>query len=70
MTINDSINQQIVELQDIIELILHNFIATSAHAGSANISVYNSCIHIPDSYKLVEEIHVQLKIGCGYKECS
>jgi hypothetical protein len=59
-----------ISVQDIIELILHNFIATSAHAGSANISVYYSCVHIPNSYKLVEEIHVHLKIGGGYKECS
>ena len=62
------------EQKDIIELTFHNFIATlSARAGSANIYVYNSCvhrIHIPDSYTLVEEIPVQLKIGGGYKECS
>ena len=25
---------------------------------------------MPDSYKLVGEIHVHLKIGGGYKECS
>ena len=56
--------------EDIIKLILHNFIATSARAGSANNSVYKSCVHIPDSYKLVEEIHVQLKTGGRYKECS
>jgi hypothetical protein len=31
--------------------------------GSANIFVYNSSVHIPDSYKLVEEFHGQLKIG-------
>ena len=48
----------------------HNFIATSDRAGSANNFVYKSCVHIPDSYKLVEEIHVHLKIGGGYKECS
>jgi hypothetical protein len=43
-----------------------NFIATlSTRAGSANIFVYNSSVHIPDSFKLVEEFHGQLKIGGG-----
>ena len=33
----------------------HYRIATlSARAGSANIFVYNSTVHIPDSFKLVE----------------
>jgi hypothetical protein len=36
-------------------------------AGSANIFVYNSSVHIPNSYKLVEEFHGQLKIGGGKK---
>ena len=61
MPINDS-NKQIVKLTFL------NFIATlSARAGSANIFVYNSSEHIPDSFKLVEEFHGQLKIGGGKK---
>jgi hypothetical protein len=41
-----------------------NCIATlSARAGSANIFVYNYNVHIPDSFKLVEEFHGQFKIG-------
>ena len=45
-----------------------NFIATlSARAGSANIFVYNSSVHIPDSFKLVEEFHGQFRIGGGKK---
>jgi hypothetical protein len=35
--------------------------------GSANKFVYNSSVHIPDSFKLVEEFHGQLKIGGGKK---
>ena len=67
----DMVLSRIVEQQeDIIKLIFHNFISTSDRAGSANNSVDKSCVHIPDSYKLVEEIHVHLKIGGGYKECS
>ena len=31
--------------------------------GFANIFVYNSSVHIPDSFKLVEEFHGQFKIG-------
>ena len=52
-----------------MELIFLNFIATlSARVGSANIFVYNSSVHIPDSFKLVEEFHGQLKIGGGKKK--
>ena len=48
-----------------------NFIATlSDRAGSANIFVYNSSVHIPDSFKLVEEFHGQLKIGGGKKKSA
>jgi hypothetical protein len=46
---------------------IFNFIATSNRAGSANNSVNRSCVHIPDSYKLVEEIHIHSKIGGGFK---
>jgi hypothetical protein len=34
----------------------------SARAGSANIFVYNSSVHIPDSFKLVEEFHGKTKV--------
>ena len=53
------------------ELTFLNFIATlSARAGSANIFVYNSSVHIPDSFKLVEEFHGQLTIGGGKKKSA
>ena len=53
------------------ELTFLNFIATlSARAGSVNIFVYNSSVHIPDSFKLVEEFHGQLKIGGGKKKSA
>jgi hypothetical protein len=44
------------------------FATLSARAGSANIFVYNSNVHIPDSFKLVEEFHGQFKIGGGKKK--
>jgi hypothetical protein len=48
------------------ELTFLNFIATlSARAGSANIFVYNSSVHIPDSYKLVEEFQQRLN-SCNF----
>jgi hypothetical protein len=46
-------------------LIIYNFIATSDRARSANNSVNKSCVHIPDSFKLVEENHIHIKIGGG-----
>jgi hypothetical protein len=35
-----------------------------------DIFVYNSSVHIPDSFKLVEEFHGQLKIGGGKKKSA
>jgi hypothetical protein len=60
--------QKLTILYILMILNFHNFIATSDRAGSANNFVYKSCVHIPDSYKLVEEIHIQLKIGGGYSK--
>jgi hypothetical protein len=37
----------------------------SDREGSANNSVNKSCVHILDSYKLVEEIHIHSKNGGG-----